>query len=102
MPRRAVRAALPLPDLVVLVLQGGGALGAFQAGVYEALIELGIELALQRGRADIASDLIVFSRTAGFVAAEIPGTDREQADLPLLPVPHQRDLDAMSSSWTIS
>src|SRR5690606_42009772 len=44
MPRRAARAALPLPDLVVLVLQGGGALGAYQAGVYEALIELGIEL----------------------------------------------------------
>lgn len=45
MPRRAAAAAaLPLPDLVVLVLQGGGALGAFQAGVYEALIELGIEL----------------------------------------------------------
>lgn len=44
MPRRAVPAALPLPDLVVLVLQGGGALGAFQAGVYEAMIDLGIEL----------------------------------------------------------
>ena len=44
MPRRAAPAALPLPDLVVLVLQGGGALGAFQAGVYEAMIDLGIEL----------------------------------------------------------
>jgi NTE family protein len=44
MPRRAAPAALPLPDLVVLVLQGGGALGAYQAGVYEALIDLGIEL----------------------------------------------------------
>lgn len=28
---------MPLPDCVALVLQGGGALGAFQAGVYEAL-----------------------------------------------------------------
>lgn len=44
MPRRAAPAALPLPNLVVLVLQGGGALGAYQAGVYEALIDLGIEL----------------------------------------------------------
>src|SRR3546814_6078467 len=44
MPRRAAQAALPLPDLVVLVLQGDGAPGAYQAGVYEALIELGIEL----------------------------------------------------------
>ena len=28
---------------VVLVLQGGGALGAYQAGVYQALLEGGIE-----------------------------------------------------------
>ena len=34
---------LPLPGQVVLVLQGGGALGAYHAGVYEALHEAGIE-----------------------------------------------------------
>src|SRR3546814_10749440 len=44
MPRRATSAALPLPDLVVLVLQGGGALGAYQAGIYEAVFDRGIEL----------------------------------------------------------
>src|SRR3954467_15637956 len=33
----------PVPGQVVLVLQGGGALGAYQAGVYEALHEAGIE-----------------------------------------------------------
>lgn len=32
-----------LPGQVVLVMQGGGALGAFQAGVYEAMHEAGIE-----------------------------------------------------------
>jgi len=32
-----------LPGQVVLVLQGGGALGAYQAGVYEALHEAGVE-----------------------------------------------------------
>lgn len=32
-----------LPGQVVLVMQGGGALGAYQAGVYEALHEAGIE-----------------------------------------------------------
>ncbi|OUM03489.1 patatin-like phospholipase family protein [Variovorax sp. JS1663] len=32
-----------LPGQVVLVLQGGGALGAYQAGVYEALKDAGIE-----------------------------------------------------------
>ena len=35
---------MPLPgEKVVLVLQGGGALGAYQAGAYEALAEAGIE-----------------------------------------------------------
>jgi NTE family protein len=32
-----------LPGQVVLVLQGGGALGAYQLGVYEAMRESGIE-----------------------------------------------------------
>ena len=35
-----------LPGQVVLVLQGGGALGAYQAGVYEALRGAGIGAAL--------------------------------------------------------
>lgn len=44
-PARRTRAPKPhaLPGQVVLVLQGGGALGAYQAGVYEALHEAGIE-----------------------------------------------------------
>ena len=33
----------PRRQQVVLVLQGGGALGAYQAGVFEALHEAGIE-----------------------------------------------------------
>ena len=32
-----------LPGQIVLVLQGGGALGAYQVGVYQALHEAGIE-----------------------------------------------------------
>jgi NTE family protein len=36
--------ARELPGQVVLVLQGGGALGSYQAGVYQALHEAGIEL----------------------------------------------------------
>jgi NTE family protein len=35
---------LPLPDEVALVLQGGGALGAYQGGVIEGLEERGIEV----------------------------------------------------------
>ena len=36
-------AASGLPGQVVLVLQGGGALGAYQAGVFEALHQAGVE-----------------------------------------------------------
>ncbi len=38
------RASLPLPDQVALVLQGGGAMGSYQAGIYEALAEARIEV----------------------------------------------------------
>ncbi|MBW4330994.1 patatin-like phospholipase family protein [Stakelama sp. CBK3Z-3] len=36
--------ALPLPGCVALVLQGGGALGSYQAGVIEALAESAIDI----------------------------------------------------------
>ncbi len=39
-----VSSALALPDQTVLVLQGGGALGSFQAGVFEELCELGLNI----------------------------------------------------------
>ena len=42
-PKRQVR-ALPLPECVALVLQGGGALGSYQAGVIEGLASSGIEI----------------------------------------------------------
>jgi len=41
--QRTSRRDLPF-DCVALLLQGGGALGAYQAGVYQALDEAGIEL----------------------------------------------------------
>jgi len=41
--RRAPGKKAALPGQVVLVLQGGGALGAYQVGVYEALHDAGIE-----------------------------------------------------------
>src|ERR1700742_2438697 len=40
---RAAHTARPAPQQTVLVFQGGGALGAYQAGVYQALHESGIE-----------------------------------------------------------
>src|ERR1700756_4150596 len=41
-PLTASNRLLPF-ECVALVLQGGGALGAYQAGVYEALAEAGIQ-----------------------------------------------------------
>src|ERR1700756_3186391 len=39
----SMRSSEPLPfECVALLLQGGGALGAYQAGVYEALVETDI------------------------------------------------------------
>ena len=43
MPRSRPSTASPAPRQTVLVLQGGGALGAYQLGVIEALLERGIE-----------------------------------------------------------
>jgi NTE family protein len=42
-PAGAVSAPPKMPGQVVLVFQGGGALGAYQGGVYQALHEAGIE-----------------------------------------------------------
>ena len=41
---KSVHPALPPYETVALVLQGGGALGAYQAGVFQGLQESGIEL----------------------------------------------------------
>src|ERR1700751_3575654 len=43
-PQQVTIAERQLPfEVIALVLQGGGALGAYQAGVYEALSEAGIQ-----------------------------------------------------------
>ncbi|WP_294333101.1 patatin-like phospholipase family protein [uncultured Sphingomonas sp.] len=42
--RRHAAPGMPLPDTVALVLQGGGALGSFQAGVIEELASAQIEV----------------------------------------------------------
>lgn len=44
MARKKSHPILPLPDQVALILQGGGALGSYQAGVYEQLMALDVEL----------------------------------------------------------
>jgi NTE family protein len=62
-PADALRAAY---GQIVLVLQGGGALGAYQAGVYEALHEAGIE-------PDWVIGTSIGAITAGLIAGNDPG-----------------------------
>lgn len=96
MPRRAVPAALPLPDLVVLVLQGGGALGAFQAGVYEAMIELGIELDWVAG---ISIGAVNAAIIAGNPRDEAVGKLREFWDGVSSALPSLPSLPAADNDW---
>jgi len=68
--RRAAAPRVPgrgLPGQVVLVLQGGGALGAYQFGVYEALHEAAIE-----------PDWVIGTSIGAINAALIAGNRREQ------------------------
>jgi NTE family protein len=55
-----------IPGQIVLVLQGGGALGAYQAGVYEALCDGGIE-----------PDWVIGTSIGAINAAIIAGNPRE-------------------------
>jgi NTE family protein len=54
-----------LPGQVVLVLQGGGALGSYQAGVYQALHEAGIE-------PDWIIGTSIGAINAGLIAGNVP------------------------------
>jgi len=64
--RRPAKAPLPLPDHVVLVLQGGGALGAYQAGVYEQLAALDVEV-------DWVAGISIGAINAAIIAGNPPG-----------------------------
>src|SRR5208282_1896056 len=63
-PAGAVHEPPKLPGQVVLVFQGGGALGAYQGGVYQALHEAGIE-----------PDWVVGTSIGGINAAIIAGNE---------------------------
>ena len=69
--RRA--AALPLPDCVALVLQGGGALGSYQAGVIEGLAASGIEI-------DWVAGISIGAVNAAIVAGNPPERRVERLD----------------------
>ncbi|MDO7840819.1 patatin-like phospholipase family protein [Sphingomonas immobilis] len=63
-PKRHAK-ALPLPDTVALVLQGGGALGSFQAGVIEGLEAAAIEV-------DWVAGISIGAANAAIVAGNPP------------------------------
>jgi NTE family protein len=63
-PKRQAK-ALPLPDTVALVLQGGGALGSFQAGVIEGLEAAQIEI-------DWVAGISIGAANAAIVAGNPP------------------------------
>jgi NTE family protein len=96
---QAIRAA---HDQIVLVLQGGGALGSYQAGVYQALHEAGIE-----------PDWIIGTSIGAINAALIAGSPRDERvsrlrafwkrveHKPLWTVPpFWRDLHDQVATWT--
>jgi NTE family protein len=68
--------AAAAPGQIVLVLQGGGALGAYQAGVYQAMHEAGLE-----------PDWVIGTSIGAINAAVIAGT-----------APHER-LDRLRTLW---
>lgn len=84
---------MELPGQVVLVLQGGGALGAYQLGVYEAMRESGIE-----------PDWVIGTSIGAINAALIAGNPVESRARQLSAfwnrVTHQSSLDAAPAMWT--
>ena len=91
--RRKTHAPMPLPDQVALVLQGGGALGSFQAGVYEALTEVDIEV-------DWVAGISIGAINAALIAGNPPERrverlrqfwDKVTSSLPSFPIPWASD-----------
>lgn len=62
---RRAQSRLPLPDHVALLLQGGGALGSFQAGVYERLDSLAIDV-------DWVAGISIGAINAALIAGNLP------------------------------
>lgn len=101
-PRTARNAALPLPDQVALVLQGGGALGSYQAGVFEALADTGIEI-------DWVAGISIGAVNAALIAGNPPERrverlrafwDRVTGALPSFPVWHDAQLREFLHEWS--
>lgn len=101
-PRRTTPNALPLPDTVALVLQGGGALGSYQAGVVEELGLAGIEI-------DWVAGISIGAINAAIVAGNPPERrlerlhafwDKTASALPDLAMPMWDQAREMLHEWS--
>ncbi len=99
-PRRTP--AMPLPDCVALVLQGGGALGSFQAGVIEALDEAAIAV-------DWVAGISIGAVNAAIIAGNPPERrierlrafwDMVTSALPSLPVSLHDPARELAHEWS--
>jgi NTE family protein len=99
---RRARAAMPLPDQVALVLQGGGALGSYQAGVYEALDGAGVEI-------DHVAGISIGAVNAAIIAGNPPERrverlrafwDTVSSALPSFPIWHDEQLREWLHEWS--
>jgi NTE family protein len=97
-------AAMPLPDQVALVLQGGGALGSYQAGIYEALDKADIEI-------DRVAGISIGAINAAIIAGNPPEKrverlrkfwDRSSAVLPSFPIWQDDFSREMLHLWSAS
>jgi NTE family protein len=103
--RKARRSsAMPLPDQVALVLQGGGALGSYQAGIYEALYAADIEI-------DRVAGISIGAVNAAIIAGNPPDKrveqlrkfwDRSSASLPSFPIWHDDLSREILHLWSAS
>ncbi len=99
-PRRSP--ALPLPDQVALVLQGGGALGSYQAGVIEELAEARIEIDWVAGISIGAINAAIFAGNPPERRLERLRSfwDTATAALPSFPIPWGDEAREMVHEWS--
>lgn len=96
------RPRLPLPDTVALVLQGGGALGSYQAGVIEALGEAQIEVDWVAGISIGAVNAAIFAGNPPERRCERLKSfwDTVTAALPSFPIPFGDQAREMVHEWS--
>ena len=101
-PASCATPPLPLPDEVALVLQGGGALGSYQAGVYEALAAAAIEVDWVAGISigAVNAALIAGNPAERRVARLRAFWEGTSASLPSLPILPGSEMRALVHGWS--